>query len=190
MKLHALCLFVVCPLFLSLSACTSTSTVELARSRPVSSSGIITKLEGSSRTLTLRNSYGQVFSIVAGDQVENFDRFKLGDRIKAIYASAVALSIDPTEASSAEKIPVTEVRASLGQMPSAVDEETVEARGAIDMIDFQDRVLTLRTVAGESASYAVPASVQNFDDLKIGDEVAVRATQPIAVKISALQATR
>jgi Cu/Ag efflux protein CusF len=61
--------------------------------------------------------------------------------------------------------------------------ERVTQTGSVEAIDHKARVLTLRDKTGELRTVDVPATVQRFDEVKVGDSVTVTYYDNVAVRL-------
>ena len=68
----------------------------------VSMSAQVVGLEKATRTITLKGPKGNVFDIVAGDEVKNFDQIKLGDSVDVRYLEALTLELRKTKGASGD----------------------------------------------------------------------------------------
>ena len=54
---------------------------KVAVAHEVTASAIVTAIDKASRTVTLRKADGQSFTVVADDEVRNFDQIRVGDEV-------------------------------------------------------------------------------------------------------------
>ncbi len=66
----------------------------------------------------------------------------------------------------------------------AVAGSTLTVNGTVDSIDESNRSVTLETDDGRKLTMNVGAEIQNFDEIKKGDKVAMRYTEAIAVALA------
>ena len=89
---------------LALSACSSTPADTAARapvtlsSEQVTLEGSITRVDRANRMVTIRGSEGAELDLFVGDDVRNFDRLQVGDRVSLDYHRAIAAAIEPAPA--------------------------------------------------------------------------------------------
>jgi Cu/Ag efflux protein CusF len=67
--------------------------------------------------------------------------------------------------------------------PSGRMEDVQEARATITNIDQQRRMVTLQSEKGDQIVLDVPDTVRNFDQLRVGDQVAISYTEAIAWQV-------
>jgi len=136
----------------------------IARAAEISAQ--VVGLDKASRTVTLKGPKGSVVDIVAGDEVKNFDRIKLGDFVVARYVQALTLELQKTKAGIRE----------IGEKDAAVRAQPGERpAGAVAR-----QVTVLADVIG------VDLEVQNQDHFKVvkkGDQVAVIYTEALAMSV-------
>lgn len=134
------------------------------------------------RMVTLKGQKGKTLTIKVGEDVKNLDQVKKGDQVVAEYLASVAVFVRKAEAEPAEtEFSAVEV-ASSGAKPSKTVVNTREATARVEMIDYKNRLVTLRT-EDEKFTMHVDESVKKFDQVKQGDEVVVRYTEAVAVSV-------
>lgn len=67
--------------------------------------------------------------------------------------------------------------------PSGRIEDVAEVRATVTAIDPQQRVLTLKPESGEQIVVDVPEEVRNFDQIRVGDQVAISYTEAVAWQV-------
>ena len=70
-----------------------------------------------------------------------------------------------------------------GEMPAGVIVDTVEVTAKVEAVDGIARTLTLRGPDGGTRTVKVDQSVKVLDEIKPGDEVVMRHTQALALKL-------
>ena len=61
--------------------------------------------------------------------------------------------------------------------------DTLEAKATVEKIDKDKREVTLKKKDGTMVTITAPASVRNFDQIKVGDIVTAKYTQSIALAV-------
>jgi hypothetical protein len=75
----------------------------------------------------------------------------------------------------------TGARAQIKEIPG----DRVTQTGTVEAIDHQQRVLTLKRATGEFVTVDVPADVQRFDAIKVGDKVSATYYDNVTVRLKA-----
>jgi hypothetical protein len=174
-----------------LSACGSTSEPKATgpvtlSSEQVTLEGSITRVDRANRMVTLRGPEGGEVDFFAGDQVRNFDRLQVGDRVALDYSSAVALEIQP--AGSAEvgaTIEQGSARSPAGARPGGAVSETVTVVAEVMGVDVAANTVTVKGPRGNVATLDVVRDDlrARLPRLKVGDLLRVTFTEAVAVDI-------
>jgi hypothetical protein len=151
--------------------------------RAVEISARVVAIDKATRTVTLKGPEGNAIDIVAGDEVRNFDRIKLGDFVVVRYAQALTLELRKTKGPVGD-VTVQEgaVRAKPGERPAVAGARQVNAIATVTGVDPKKRTITLRGPRGN----VVTLDVQNPDQFKVvkkGDQVEVTYTEAVALSV-------
>jgi hypothetical protein len=118
-----------------------------------------------------------------GPEVKNFKQIKTGDKVTVDYYEATAIYVrkpdEPPFAQGASGVQV----AAPGERPGAVAVNTVEMRARVEDIDYKNRTITLGGPQQKTATLDVDESVKRFSEIKKGDEIVVRHTEALAIKV-------
>ncbi len=139
-------------------------------------------IDKATRTVTLKGPKGNVVDLVAGDEVKNFDRIKLGDFVVARYAQALTLELKKTKGGAPVSASEAAARAQAGERPAAAVARQVTALADVIAVDPKKKTITLRGPRGN----VVELEVQNPDHFKVvkkGDEVEVTYTEALALSV-------
>jgi len=158
----------------------------VTKTEVVKMSALVTGIDKSTRTLTLKQADGQSFDIVAGDEVRNFAQIKVNDEVVVDYVRSVSLALkkmngdSPTAAAPVEA--VVAARAKPGEKPAAVLGRSVSAVAEVIDVDPAAKTMTLRGPKG----HIVVLDIKNQDHFKVvkeGDQVQVDYTEAVAVSV-------
>lgn len=149
----------------------------------VRASAIVTAVDPTSRTVTLRAASGQSFDVVAGDEVKNFAQIKIGDEVVVEYLQAVSvelMKVGGTAPGASDSAAAT--RAKPGEKPAGAIARQVTA--VADVIDVNPamQTMTFRGPKGNVVEVAV-ANPAHFDVVKKGDQVEVVYTEAVALTV-------
>lgn len=112
----------------------------------------------------------------------NFDRIEPGDTIRAEYLDAVAVVVRKSDAPAPAGGTSVVWLAPRGEKPAGVVVDTVEMTGRVEAVDLATRRVTL---SGPGGVMVIPVDdrVSRLDEVKAGDEVVIRHTQALAIRL-------
>jgi len=142
---------------------------------------IVESVNKETREIKVVDANGKIHKFVAGDMVANFDQIEPRDRIVTEYLESVAVFVVPQGTPSMGDMGLVEV-APLGEKPGVAMADTYMVAATIDAIDADTRVVTLRGEDGFQTALRVANDV-NLDEVKVGDEVRMRVTEAVAIKV-------
>jgi hypothetical protein len=142
---------------------------------------IVESVNKETREIKVVDADGKIHKFVAGDMVANFDQIEPRDRIVTEYLESVAVFVVPEGSPSMGDMGMVEV-APLGEKPGMAMADTYMVAAKIDAIDTDTRVVTLRGEDGFQTALRVADDV-NLGEVKVGDEVRMRVTEAVAIKV-------
>jgi len=142
---------------------------------------IVESVNKETREIKVVDANGKIHRFVAGDMVANFDQIEPRDRIVTEYLESVAVFVVPEGSPSMGDMGMVEV-APLGEKPGMAMADTYMVAAKIDAIDTDTRVVTLRGDDGFQTALRVADDV-NLGEVKVGDEVRMRVTEAVAIKV-------
>ncbi|HEY4136548.1 MAG TPA: hypothetical protein VGO34_15185 [Alphaproteobacteria bacterium] len=146
-------------------------------------SATVENVDKAQRIVTLRRPDGSTVDFVADERVRNFDQIAKGDKVRAEVYEETAIFVRPaTEKPTGRQEGKVQV-APKGDKPGMVGIDTSEMTARVDVIDYQNRLVTLTGPQGNQRTIKVSDDVKRFDNVKLGDEVVVRHTKALAVGI-------
>ncbi|TFW32224.1 hypothetical protein [Massilia horti] len=180
-------LFAVAPL---LPAQTSTESSNISRSpggaraeHTVKTTATVVGIVPATRTISLKRADGRIIDIQAGDEVRNFDKIKVGDKVTAQYTQALSLNLEKGGSAPAKGSGTTEVtRAPVGAQPGGKVGTQVDILADVVAVDPKNKVVTLRGPQGN----LVDLEVQDPDQLKRvkkGDQVRAVYSEALAIAV-------
>lgn len=154
-----------------------------AAMQAVEVSALVVGIDKATRTLTLKGPKGDVFDIVAGDDVKNFDQIKSGDAVDARYAQALTLELRKVKA-AAGGVTMTEdaAKAKPGERPAVAGARQLTAIADVVAVDAKAGTMTLKGPKGN----VVTLNVQNPEQFKVvkkGDQIEVTYTEALALSV-------
>jgi hypothetical protein len=142
---------------------------------------IVEAIDRETREISVIDSSGLRYSIVAGDMVRNFDQLEPRDRIVTEYLESVAIFVTPADAPALGDAGAIEV-APLGEKPGVAVADTYMVRATIEAINVDDRIATLRGDDGRTRTVKLAGNVP-LELVAVGDEVRMRITEAIAITV-------
>ena len=148
----------------------------------------VTAVDKATRTVTLKFADGGVRSIVASEEVRNFDQIKVGDTVTAKYAESVSISLKkggtaPTGSTESTKM----TRSKPGEKPGGVAVREVNVVANVVAVDAAKHKVSVKNDKGE----VIDLNVQDPEQLKlvkVGDQVQATYTQALAISLEAAPA--
>jgi Cu/Ag efflux protein CusF len=141
----------------------------------------VQNIDYKTRKITLSTNDGPV-TIVAGDQVKNFDQIKKGDTVKAQYQEALVYTISEKGEAESAKISSDVKTAKAGETPAASTTTELTASLVVTDINRDANTVTLRNAGGEKEVFKVQHP-ERLKDIDVGDVVNIKYSEAMAVKV-------
>jgi len=144
---------------------------------------VLESIDYKKRTTTLKDNKGRAINLKADKAVKNFDQLKKGDVVLADFVEPIAIFIRkanaPQNAAEARLVSV----APKGSHRGVLLAEAFQVAAAVESIDIKARLITLKEPNRSVRVVAVDKGFKNLEGIKKGDEVVLRVTEAIAIKI-------
>jgi Cu/Ag efflux protein CusF len=148
----------------------------------IQGSATVEKIDRSTREVTLRRFDGSLLTVVAGEEVRNFDQIRVGDVVEAEIIEALAVVVEPTSTKVRERRDeVSTTRARPGERPGAKTTRTVEIVATVQDIDRASRWVTVRG-ALQTVQLKVDESV-DLSRIKRGDNVRAVYIETVSIRV-------
>ncbi len=135
------------------------------------------------RHVTLKDSDGTRFTIVAGPAVRNLAQVKKGDVVRLTYQESIAYEVmKPGKTKPGVAASTEASRAELGEKPAGSIRDTVTVRFTITAINKRASEATLRDPGGKVTVVKVKDPTK-LDAVQVGDVVDVTYTEALAVAV-------
>ncbi len=161
----------------------ATAPGKAVAAQTIKTSAKIVSIDAATRTITLKRQDGKVSTVVASDELRNFDQLKVGDTVKAEYVQAMALDLKKggggkAAVNSGESMS----RSEAGQKPGGKAVRQVAVLADVVKVDEKHRTVTLKGPAGNMVDLAVddPAQLKN---IKKGDQVQALYSESLAISV-------
>lgn len=146
----------------------------------------VTALEPEHRLLSLQGESGETATLYVREEVRNYDRIKVGDRVVVTYQQAIAAAVTrPDQSVKETQIGVAAQRAEPGQAPHAEISASLVATVKVDAVDVDFDTITFTRDDGRVRTVQVkdPGARKFIKGLKQGDLVTVTYTEALAVSV-------
>ena len=143
----------------------------------------VVSIEKKTRTISLKGPKGGVMDVVAGNEVKNFNKIKVGDLVVVRYMQSLALELQPVK-TGASGISVTEGagKAEPGKRPAVGAVREIQAIAKVTAIDQNAKTISLTGPRGNTVTLDVQ-NPEHFKVVKVGDEVLVTYTEAVAISV-------
>ncbi|HUL68055.1 MAG TPA: hypothetical protein VLW55_25900 [Burkholderiaceae bacterium] len=154
----------------------------VAAGRSVEAAATITAIDKATRTIKLKGAKGDVHSIVAGPEVKNFDKLKVGDNVVAKYVEALVVEL---KKGGGEPLGMTESSGTAaskpGESPGAGAARQVKLVGNVVGLDAMTQTVTLK---GKTRTVDMQVrDPEQFKLISIGDQIQATYTEAVAVAV-------
>lgn len=144
----------------------------------------VEKIDPKTREITLKREDGSLVTLIAGEEVRNFDQIRVGDIVEVEITEALAVVLEPAFTQVRERRDeYSGYRAKLGDKPAAKTTHTVEITATVEEVDAQARTVTVK-----GAKQTVVLKVgDNLDlsQIKKGDNVRALYEETISIQVKA-----
>jgi Cu/Ag efflux protein CusF len=161
------------------------SGAEVSRNATVSATATIQAIDREKRSVTLRNEKGEEDTFVAGPEVVQFERLKVGDTIRATYTESVVLRL--RRAGSKEpQGGDTVVAGRLKETPGALVSTQTVRTVTVKSVDPNAPSITVITEDGQTLTRKVQNKA-NLESVKPGDRIDITISQALLVNVAAVK---
>ncbi len=162
----------------------SSEAGKVSATQAIKASVLVTAIDKTTRTITVKNDKGQVFDIIAGDDVRNFDQIKVGDSVVAAYVRALTMQVTKPGVVREQSESTDGVRAAPGQKPGGAVGRTVHTVVNVMAVDPKAMTITVKGPKGNVFDLAVH-NPDHFKVVKKGDQIAIDYTEAVAIAVEA-----
>jgi len=147
----------------------------------VSVSGIVERVDRSTRTLTLRTSSNTTEVITVAPEVKLFDELKTGDRVTVRQSQSVIVAVRPGTKPS---LPVDTTAAATSRDPSGRSEvlQQLKAAVTVERVDRSKGLIVYKTSDNQRAMRTV-VDPRLLEGLNAGDVIEITYTRERAVDL-------
>jgi hypothetical protein len=145
----------------------------------------VVKIDSAKRVVTLKQEDGSTQSYVLGDNVKNFDQIKVGDTVKSTVYESVAIFVRKSNEEPDATVSKSVSLAPKGDKPGITMTDTFELVARVSAIDLNKGTITLQSPDGTTKMFAIDKSVDNFKNIKAGDDVVLNVTAGVIIAVEA-----
>lgn len=187
-----LCCLAVAAMTLLTGTATNAATVPSKKTAAQATSArlttTVTAVDYTNRIITFKVNDGTLVEIEVSPTVKNLKQVKVGDRVTLDYLDTMALTVKKAGGDKSARTASETVQVALhNQKPIKLKMRVMEVTATVDAINHENRVANLRLPNGIVQSYFIPRHVKNLETVKKGDQVTVRYTKAICIRISKSQ---
>ena len=142
----------------------------------------IEAIDHANRTVTLRGSGGRTATISVPEDFDDFDTLRVGDKVKARYAEAIAVNFSEP----GQPLEATEVEQASNVPGGKAAARKVNVRVQVKSIDQEEGTLTVMTPEGKDVTMHVDDTAR-LNRLKPGDQINVTYTEALLVTLEKAQ---
>jgi len=149
----------------------------------ISVTATITAINRDTRTVQLKTDQGRETSVVAGPEVKNFDRLKVGDKVDVAYVEAFALEL---KKGGGQPVARTEY-GSVGTAPVGGTPGADAGRQVVIVADVVDVDAATQTVTLRGPQRTVNLRVRDPEQFKLiakGDQIEATYTEAAAISVT------
>jgi len=149
----------------------------------VTVSATVIAVDAATRTVTLKGPHGNIFDVIAGEEVKNFDQIKVNDKLNLTYVEALAFELKKVHGKIRERREVVDsATAKPGENPGVAVGKRIVAVADVIRVDHKKNTVTLR---GPKHTVTIKAAdPEKLKDVKAGDQVEVTYVQAVALDIT------
>ena len=142
----------------------------------------VQEINQETRKVTLRDAEGNMTTFTAGPEVRNLAQVNKGDIVLMEYYQGFAYVVEPADAAVRARVDTKGVgRADAGEKPGASITDTVDIIAAVEAIDAETRMVTLK---GAQRTVTLKAADDvDLSTVKVGDQVHARFVESFAVSV-------
>lgn len=166
-----------------LSGCKSQEPLSGRSEDKVEVTALVTAVDASSRTVTLKGEAGRSIVIEAGPDVKNLDQVHTGDTVAVTFTRAVSWIVRPAGSGSPGITTKASVdRADATQKPAMSVGDSVTVTTTITRIDKEEKTVDLTGPAGNTIVLK-PKDASNLEKVKVGDLVDLTYSEGLAAAV-------
>jgi len=145
-------------------------------------SGTVKAIDMDKKMVTIEGSGGRTV-VVDAKNARNLDQVKVGDKVNLHYIESIALFVRKSDTPPAATEAATVQLAPKGEKPGGMVMQAIELTGSVESIDTAKRTVSVKGPAGNVRTFKVGPEAKNFAQIKKGDQVVLRYTEAVALRV-------
>ncbi len=142
----------------------------------------VVSIDRKDRIVALQGPAGNILVFEVDEAIKNFNKIKVGDKVKAEYFEAVAVYLGKP-GTQPEEDAAAIVATSQGKKPGVFAVGAVDESALVKSIDKAKRTVTVTGPAGNNYTVHVDESISAFETLNVGDSIHIRYVEAIAIVV-------
>ena len=152
----------------------------------VSRTATVVSVDMAKRIVILKREDGSTQSYVVSEAVKNLDQVKPGDIVKSSILESVAIFVRKSNEEPDAKESKTVSVAPKGEKPGIVMTDTYELIARVEGVDIKKGTIAVKTADGSVKTFGIDKSVENFKNVKVGDDVFLVVTKAVMIAVEKL----
>jgi len=148
----------------------------------VTAEATVDKIDAATRTVSLKLPSGEMRTVVAGDEVRNFDQIKVGDKLKVKYVEALTLELKKDGKAVVGRTETGALdRSKPGAKPGGVARREITVVADVINVDEKAKKVTVKGAKGQ-----MDLNIRDPEQLKLikkGDQIQATYTEAVAVSL-------
>jgi len=150
--------------------------------KTIKATAVVTAIDANTRKISLKDSKGKNFDIVAGKEVKNFAQIQVNDWVVLRYVQAISLQLKKSSGPRAGAEVVDSASAPLGEKPAGAVGREVQVIADVIGVDKKKKTITLKGPKGKVVTLDVK-NPDHFKVVKVGDQVVVDYVEAVAISV-------
>lgn len=145
--------------------------------------GVVKSVDYKTRWVVVQGPQGNGHAFRVQKSVTNLDKVKVGDTLTVDFVESVAIFLrKATEPAASGE--ATSMTVKTTGLPAAEKVAVHETQVNVTAVDQAKRSMTVIGPGGNSYTFMVDPRVTGFSQVKVGDQLVIRYTEAIAVKVT------
>jgi len=153
-------------------------------SEELSVTATVEAIDYDTRHVTLKGPQGNTMTFYVDEEAYNFKEVEVADLVDITYQASIAINLEKGSGRDPSLIVGgASTRAPEGQKPEGVENKVINVMAVVEDIDYENRTVDLRGPRGNVITVEVDDDVENFKNIKKGDEVTATYTEAVAISV-------
>jgi hypothetical protein len=142
----------------------------------------LVSIDRAARTAVVRGPTGGMLTMNLPKEAQNLDRVQPGDKFRMRYLEAVALELHKGGSAAASQVQTVHL-APKGGRPGGAIVDTKHLTTVVTSVDRATRTIAVRGPKTEPMSLKVSDDVKSFDQIAVGDTIALTYTEALVMEM-------